>query len=797
MPSPAPFSSPQPTVALPALYLYPLNDSFIPKHISLVPSGQRVKIGRQTNAKTSPGERNGYFDSKVLSRQHAEIWEENGKIFIKDVKSSNGTFINGERLSLEGLESDPYDLKSDDIVEFGIDIVGEDNKTIIHHKVAARVACIFTEQQAGMAARAEQQQNQGQYSQSPILSQGGPPGSAFNFAPGGPQAQRRPQMPQGLNGMGGMGGSMRPPGKSGLTFDHILSRLQGELNKSRETGQDLQTLSGAMNEIQDTIGGSLPPNLPPYPHVLPPVRPLPNEQSSAVPAPPSLNHAQENAASGGIALADLQSQLLTTQSSLATHGVFAEQEALKDEVQTLRELVGVLRQDSTSQDGTREPKGGFDLEDEEGDVDDDDSDARSISTVVPHALERVDEEDEEEEEFEDNRGIDDHTQHYSEYDRNDQNHVRSSSPEHDRDIFHEHDENRAQRQAELGRPRTPEPNSMGMSRNLSRSTPRSPLVPSSESPAPSLPPSASINELTARLTQLSTQLESALTMSSTLQAQHAAAQGTIVALEDKVKRLEGLVSSIVASKEAAADKSGKADAVPVAESVTAALLAFKNTLQGQWMTVQEEWATERERLQRTRDDWEREMRGAVDERVAAKLSGQAHSAFAPATSVFYAHGNGGLATPPSPRSLSADSGSSGSGGGSGRRRRRRSTSRGRSGSPRRNSNGSVEAPESPVSDDARTELAPNGKGRGALETSRLGIAPDTDTDTGEKSLRRAMIASADGEYPMVSAHIADTSGVGTNSKANSNVTAMHIQTAIGVLVLSVAAAAVIWRVKPE
>lgn len=57
--------------------------------------------------------------------------------------------------------------------------------------------------------------------------------------------------------MGGMGGSMRPPGKSGLTFDHILSRLQGELQKSRETGAELHTLTGAMNEIHDTLGGNL------------------------------------------------------------------------------------------------------------------------------------------------------------------------------------------------------------------------------------------------------------------------------------------------------------------------------------------------------------------------------------------------------------------------------------------------------------------------------------------------------------------------------------------------------------
>ena len=63
----------------PALYLYPLNDSFAPKHIALIPQ-QRVKIGRQTNAKTVPAERNGYFDSKVLSRQHAEVWEQDGKV---------------------------------------------------------------------------------------------------------------------------------------------------------------------------------------------------------------------------------------------------------------------------------------------------------------------------------------------------------------------------------------------------------------------------------------------------------------------------------------------------------------------------------------------------------------------------------------------------------------------------------------------------------------------------------------------------------------------------------------------
>jgi hypothetical protein len=83
---------------------------------------------------------NGFFDSKVLSRQHAEIWaDRNGKIWIRDVKSSNGTFVNGQRLSQENKDSDPHELREQDMLELGIDIVSEDQKTVVHHKVAARV----------------------------------------------------------------------------------------------------------------------------------------------------------------------------------------------------------------------------------------------------------------------------------------------------------------------------------------------------------------------------------------------------------------------------------------------------------------------------------------------------------------------------------------------------------------------------------------------------------------------------------------------------------------------------------
>jgi len=93
---------------LPSLHLYPLSDSFVPKQIYLppnthvrrrpfpsvaasdaartltlaraLPPPSQMRIGRQTNAKSVPGERNGYFDSKVLSRTHAEVWQEDGKV---------------------------------------------------------------------------------------------------------------------------------------------------------------------------------------------------------------------------------------------------------------------------------------------------------------------------------------------------------------------------------------------------------------------------------------------------------------------------------------------------------------------------------------------------------------------------------------------------------------------------------------------------------------------------------------------------------------------------------------------
>ncbi|KAJ3785150.1 hypothetical protein GGU10DRAFT_355794 [Lentinula aff. detonsa] len=76
------------------------------------------------------------FKSKVVSRAHAELWVEssspslsttaaaNAKFFIKDTKSSSGTFLNHVRLSPANTESRPFQIKDGDILQLGVDYQG-------------------------------------------------------------------------------------------------------------------------------------------------------------------------------------------------------------------------------------------------------------------------------------------------------------------------------------------------------------------------------------------------------------------------------------------------------------------------------------------------------------------------------------------------------------------------------------------------------------------------------------------------------------------------------------------------
>ena len=65
------------------------------------------------------------FKSKVVSRLHAEMWcESGGKVYIRDTRSSSGTFLNHLRLSPPGTLSRPFALKDGDVLQFGIDYQG-------------------------------------------------------------------------------------------------------------------------------------------------------------------------------------------------------------------------------------------------------------------------------------------------------------------------------------------------------------------------------------------------------------------------------------------------------------------------------------------------------------------------------------------------------------------------------------------------------------------------------------------------------------------------------------------------
>lgn len=100
-----------------------------------------VKVGRAV-AKSKPQGDNAIFDCKVLSRNHAVIWFENGKFFIKDTCSSNGTFINNNRLSPANENSPGKEIHSNDIIQFGVEVVDSTNK-ITHGCIILRIKLFY------------------------------------------------------------------------------------------------------------------------------------------------------------------------------------------------------------------------------------------------------------------------------------------------------------------------------------------------------------------------------------------------------------------------------------------------------------------------------------------------------------------------------------------------------------------------------------------------------------------------------------------------------------------------------
>ncbi|KAK6995301.1 sarcolemmal membrane-associated protein [Biomphalaria glabrata] len=109
--------------ALAILSCRPNSHPFQERQISL---HEAVKIGRSV-ARARPSSNNGIFDCKVLSRHHAMLWYETGKFYLQDTKSSNGTFINNQRLCKGGEESPAREIYSGDLIQFGVEVM-ENNR---------------------------------------------------------------------------------------------------------------------------------------------------------------------------------------------------------------------------------------------------------------------------------------------------------------------------------------------------------------------------------------------------------------------------------------------------------------------------------------------------------------------------------------------------------------------------------------------------------------------------------------------------------------------------------------------
>lgn len=115
-----------------------------------------IKVGRAV-AKAKASQSNGIFDCKVLSRNHAMLWYENGKFYLQDTKSSNGTYVNSVRLSRGSEESEPCEIKSGDILQFGVEVV-ENSKSVTHGCIVG-LATLFHED--GTEATGDSEESQG------------------------------------------------------------------------------------------------------------------------------------------------------------------------------------------------------------------------------------------------------------------------------------------------------------------------------------------------------------------------------------------------------------------------------------------------------------------------------------------------------------------------------------------------------------------------------------------------------------------------------------------------------------
>ncbi|KAK4942880.1 hypothetical protein LTR10_017456 [Elasticomyces elasticus] len=122
------------------LKLKPLNRLFSPKELNIpfdYGENRGLIIGRQLSEGPREDPRNGIFKAQTVSQRHAQVWadEQTGLIYIQDLNSRGGTFVNGNRLS----SGEAYELHKGDQLRLGTEILDDDGRSIKHSRIMTKV----------------------------------------------------------------------------------------------------------------------------------------------------------------------------------------------------------------------------------------------------------------------------------------------------------------------------------------------------------------------------------------------------------------------------------------------------------------------------------------------------------------------------------------------------------------------------------------------------------------------------------------------------------------------------------
>lgn len=496
-----------------------------------------------------------------------------------------------------------FELHNEDMVEFGIDIVGEDNKSIIHHKVSCRVFLVLTAEEA-----------LGLRNDFAALYRGGIAGGGLGHQSVGPGAEgglRRSKL-----GVGG--GSV-----GGTSFDHILHKLQAELQKSREQANDLGTLTQAMGEIGETLGGGLPPmQNPPYQHMVPPVHAQDKDGRNSVGGQGTGDGGAEAAATAAAAASEtikaLEEQIHETQRTLNLHmdrlaGLEAkleEHDGVRDDVGHMRSQVNEARRELAEAVRQRQKVAGVldhqawsnGLRKEEAGEDfDDGASVASMDTVVAGG---------------EDSSASNEKKPFSQRSALGKGPIGVDEVEAD-DITNIFGDDEMQDEETLARLK----NHVG------------PLAPPDGVPVKKKSEEdesfKKTEELNRRLEAMEQQLERALELGRTLAGQHAEATEAVKRLEEKVKLLESTQPDASANKEADSTTLEAAAAAGLAGTAGAGgILAALESRWGKWRDAfEKDWAKEKSQIDEDRRALQRvvQLWDSLNGEVEDVLEGQASS----------------------------------------------------------------------------------------------------------------------------------------------------------------------------